>query len=77
MPEDRTSRGDIARWSLAGVMAVVFFLMARQLSADNTGRVITVAISVALHVASIRRCIRLGCTATSVAELFCVSLQLE
>ena len=48
MPEDRTSRGDIALWSLAGVIALVFFLMARQLSADNAGRLITVAISVAI-----------------------------
>ena len=53
MPEDRTSRGDIALWSLAGVIALVFFLMARQLSADNAGRLITVAISVAIFACSI------------------------
>jgi hypothetical protein len=39
MPEDRTSRGDVALWCLAGVMALVLFLTAPQLSADNTGRV--------------------------------------
>jgi hypothetical protein len=53
MPEDRTSRGDVALWGLAGVMALVFFLLARLLSADNTGRVITVAISVAIFACSI------------------------
>jgi hypothetical protein len=53
MPEDRTSRGDVALWCLAGVMALVFFLLARLLSADNTGRVITVVISVAIFACSI------------------------
>ena len=53
MPEDRTSRGDVALWCVAGVMALVFFLLARQLSADNTGRVITVVISVATFACSI------------------------
>jgi hypothetical protein len=54
MPEDRTSRWDVALWCLASVMALVFFLLARQLNADNTGRVITVAISVAIFACSIR-----------------------
>jgi hypothetical protein len=53
MPEDRTSRSDVALWGLVGVMALVFFLLAGQLCADNTGRVITVAISVAIFVCSI------------------------
>jgi len=53
MPEDRISRGDVALWCLASVMALVFFLLARQLNADNTGRVITVAISVAIFTLSI------------------------
>jgi hypothetical protein len=54
MPEDRTSRGDVALWCLAGVTALVFFLLARLLSADNTSRVITVAISVAIFACSVR-----------------------
>jgi hypothetical protein len=54
MPEGRTSRGEVALWCLASVMALVFFLMARLLSADNTGRVITVAISVAIFACSIQ-----------------------
>jgi hypothetical protein len=53
MPEGRTSRGDVALWYLASVIALVFFLLARQFSADNTGRVITVAISVAIFACSI------------------------
>jgi hypothetical protein len=48
MPEGRISTGDIALWCLAGVMALVLFLLAPQLSADNTGRVVTVVISVAI-----------------------------
>ena len=42
MPEERISRGDVALWCLAGVMVLVLFLLAPQLSADNTGRVITI-----------------------------------
>jgi len=53
LPEDRTSRGDVALWCLAGVMALVLFLLAPQLSADNTGRVVTVVISVAIFACSI------------------------
>ena len=52
MPEDRTSRGDVALWCFAGVMALVLFLLAPQLSADNTGRAVTVAISVAIFACS-------------------------
>jgi hypothetical protein len=53
MPEGRTSRGDVALWCSAGVMALVLFLLAPQLSADNTGRVVTVVISVAIFACSI------------------------
>ena len=53
MLEDRTSRGDVALWSLAGVMTLVLFLLAPQLSADNSGRVVTVVISVAIFACSI------------------------
>jgi hypothetical protein len=53
MPEDRISTGDVALWCLAGVMALVLFLLAPQLSADNTGRVVTVVVSVALFACSI------------------------
>jgi hypothetical protein len=53
MPEGRTSRGDVALWCLAGVMALVFFVLAPQLSADNTGRVITAVISVTIFACSI------------------------
>jgi len=53
MPEGRTSRGDVALWCLAAAMAVVLFLLAPQLSADNTGRVVTVVISVAMFAGSI------------------------
>jgi hypothetical protein len=53
MPEDRTSRGDVALWSLAAVMALLLFLLAPQLSADNTGRVVTVVISAAIFACSI------------------------
>jgi hypothetical protein len=53
IPEDRTSRVDVALWCLAGVMALVFFLLAPHLRADNTGRVITVVISVAIFACSI------------------------
>ena len=54
MPKDRTPRGDVALWCLAGVMALVLFLLAPQLSADNTGRVVTVMISVAIFACCIR-----------------------
>ena len=54
MPEGRTSRGDVALWCLAGVMALALFLLAPQLSADNTGRVVTVVISGAIFACSIR-----------------------
>ena len=53
MPEDRTSRGDFALWCLAGVMALVLVLLAPQLNADNTGRVVTVVASVAIFACSI------------------------
>jgi len=53
IPEDRTSRGDVALWCLAGVMALVLFLLAPQLSANNTGRVVTVMMSVAIFACSI------------------------
>jgi len=53
MPEGRTSRGDVALWCSAGVMALLLFLLAPQLSADNTGRVVTVVISVAIFACSI------------------------
>ena len=53
IPEDRTSRGDVALWCLAGVMALVLFLLAPQLSADNTGRMVTVVTSVAIFACSI------------------------
>jgi len=48
MPEGRTSREDVALWCLAGVMALVLFLLAPQLSADNTGRAVTMVIAVAV-----------------------------
>ena len=54
MPEDRTSRGDAALWCLAGVMALVLFLLAPQLSADSTGRAVTVVTSAAIFACSIR-----------------------
>ncbi len=53
MPEGRTSRGDVALWCSAAVMALLLFLLAPQLSADNTGRVVTVVISVAIFACSI------------------------
>jgi len=53
MPEGRTSRGDVALWCLAAVTALVLFQLAPQLSADNTGRVVTVVISVAIFAGSI------------------------
>ena len=53
MPEGRTSRGDVALWCLAGVMALALFLLAPQLSADNTGRVVNVVISGAIFACSI------------------------
>jgi hypothetical protein len=53
IPEDRTPRGDAALWCLAGVMALLFFLLAPHLSADNSDRVITVVISVAIFACSI------------------------
>ena len=53
MPEDRTSREDVALWCLAAVMALVLFLLAPQLSANNTGRVVTVMMSVAIFACSI------------------------
>jgi hypothetical protein len=53
MLEDRTSRGDVALWCLAGVMTLVLFLSAPQLSADNTGRVVTVVISAAIFACSV------------------------
>jgi len=53
MPEGRISTGDVALWCLAGVMALVLFLLAPQLSADNTGRVVTVVMSVAIFACSI------------------------
>ena len=53
MPEGRISTGDIALWCLAGAMALVLFLLAPQLAADNTGRVVTVVISVAIFACSI------------------------
>jgi hypothetical protein len=54
MPEGRISTGDVALWCLACVMALVLFLWAPQLSADNTGRVVTVVVSVAIFACSIR-----------------------
>ena len=53
MPEGRTSRGDVALWCSAAIMALLLFLLAPQLSADNTGRVVTVMISVAIFACSI------------------------
>ena len=53
MPEGRISTVDVALWCLAGVMALVLFLLAPQLSADNTGRVVTVVVSVAIFACSI------------------------
>ena len=53
MPEGRISTMDVALWCLAAVMALVLFLVAPQLSADNTGRVVTVVISVAIFACSI------------------------
>ncbi len=54
MPEGRTSREDVALWCSAAVMALLLFLLAPQLSADNTGRVVTVVISVAIFACSIQ-----------------------
>ena len=54
MPEGRTSSGDVALWCSAAVMALVLFLLAPLLSADNTGRVVTVVISVAIFACGIR-----------------------
>jgi hypothetical protein len=54
MPEDRISTANVALWTLTCVMALALFLLAPQLSADNTGRVVTVAISVAIFACSIR-----------------------
>jgi len=53
MPQDRTLKGDVALWCLAGITALVLFLLAPQLSTDNTGRVVTVVISVAIFACSI------------------------
>ncbi len=53
MPEERTSGGDVALWCLAGVMVLARSLLAPQLSADDTGRVVTVMISVAIFACSI------------------------
>ncbi len=53
MPNGGTSRGDVALWCSAAVMALLLFLLAPQLSADNTGRVVTVVISVAIFACSI------------------------
>jgi hypothetical protein len=46
-------QGMLRLWCLAGVMALVLFLLAPQLSADNTGRVVTVVVSVAIFACSI------------------------
>jgi hypothetical protein len=53
MPESRTSRADVVLWSLAGGMALVLFVLAPQLRADNTGRAVTMVIAVAIFVCSI------------------------
>ena len=53
IPEGRISTGDVALWCLAAVMALVLFLLAPQLSADNTGRVVTVVMSAAIFACSI------------------------
>jgi hypothetical protein len=53
LPEGRTSSRDVALWCLGGVMALVLFLLAPQLSADNTGRVVTMVVSAAIFACSI------------------------
>jgi hypothetical protein len=53
MPEDRISTGDVALWCLTGVMALALFRLAPQLSADTTGRVVTVVVSIAIFACSI------------------------
>jgi len=53
MPEDRISTADVALWTLTGVMALALLLLAPQLSANSTGRVVTVVVSVAVFACSI------------------------
>ena len=78
MSEDRTSRGDVALWCLAGVMALVLFLLAPQLSADNTGRVVTVMTSVAIFACSIHPTLHSPWLHSNVSRrIVGVSLQLE
>jgi len=78
MSEDRTSRGDVALWCLAGVMALVLFLLAPQLSADNTGRVVTVVTSVAIFACSIHPTLHSPWLHSNVSRrIVGVSLQLE
>ncbi len=53
MPEDRTSTADVVLWTLTCVMALALFLLAPQLGTDNTGRVFTALMSVAIFACSI------------------------
>jgi len=53
MPEGRMSTADAALWCLAGAWAVALFLLAPQLSADNTGRLVTAALSAAIFACSV------------------------
>ena len=53
MPEDRISTADVALWTLTCVMALALLLLAPQLSANSTGRVVTVVVSVAVFACSI------------------------
>ena len=53
MPKGRMSTADAALWCLAGALAVALFLLAPQLSADTTGRVVTAALSVAIFACSV------------------------
>ena len=53
MPEGRISTADVALWSLTCVMALALLLLAPQLSANSTGRVVTGVMSVAIFACSI------------------------
>ena len=53
MTDDRTSARDAAQWCLAAIMALALFLLAPRLSANNTGRVVTVVLSAAILAFSI------------------------
>ena len=53
MPEGRISKGDVALRYLAGASAVALFLLAPQLSADTTGRAVTVGLSTAIFACSV------------------------